>query len=86
VVAVEVFPSPSRPLYVKAVGYPAGVYARVGSTNRQADATTTELQRVVRGRSPPLSDLNSEAIAFRVASEYFTHVPQRCRADYVRQA
>ncbi|MFM9960597.1 MAG: ATP-binding protein [Planctomycetaceae bacterium] len=83
VLAVEVFPSPTRPHYVKAVGYPAGVYVRVGSTNRQADAAAVaELQRVVRGRSfdeEPLPELNSEAIDFRVASECFAPVRRLTR-------
>ena len=52
VLAVEVYPSPSRPHFVKAVGFPAGVYVRVGSTNRQADsAAMAEIQRTVLGRS-----------------------------------
>jgi predicted HTH transcriptional regulator len=85
VLAVEVFPSPSRPHYVKAVGYPQGVYVRIGSTNRQADAAAVaELQRVVRGRSfdeEPLAELNSEAIDFRVASECFAPVRRLRRKD-----
>lgn len=82
--AVEVFPSPSRPHYVKAAGYPAGVYVRVGSTNRQADpAAVAELQRVVQGRSfdeEPLPELDSEALDFRVASECFAPVRKLTRA------
>lgn len=85
VLAVEVFPSPSRPHYVKAIGYPAGVYVRVGSTNRQADAAAVaELQRIVRGRSydeEPLPELNSEALDFRVASECFAPVRRLTRKD-----
>lgn len=85
VLAVEVFPSPSRPHYVKTVGYPAGVYVRVGSTNRQADAAAVaELQRIVRGRSydeEPLPELNSEALDFRVASECFAPVRRLTRKD-----
>ena len=85
VLAVEVFPSPSRPHYVKAVGYPAGVYVRVGSTNRQADAASVaELQRVVRGRSydeEALPELNSEALDFRVASECFAPVRRLTKKD-----
>jgi ATP-dependent DNA helicase RecG len=83
VLAVEVFPSSIRPHYVKAVGFPTGVYVRVGSTNRQADAATVaELQRVVRGRSfdeEPLPELNSEALDFRVASECFKPVRRLTR-------
>ncbi len=84
VLAVEVFPSPSRPHYLKAAGYPAGVYVRVGSTNRQADAAAVaELQRAVRGRSfdeEPLPELDSEALDFRVASECFAPVRRLTRA------
>ena len=75
VLAVEVYPSSSRPHFVKTVGFPAGVYVRVGSTNRQADAAVVaEIQRTVLGRSfdeEALPELNSEAIDFRVASECF---------------
>ncbi len=85
VLAIEVFPSPSRPYYVKAVGYPAGVYVRVGSTNRQADAAAVaELQRVVRGHTfdeEPLPELNSEALDFRVASECFAPVRRLKKKD-----
>jgi len=85
VLAVEVFPSPSRPHYIKAVGCPAGVYVRVGSTNRQADAAAVaELQRVVRGRcfdEEPLPELNSEALDFRAASECFAPVRRLARKD-----
>ena len=75
----------SRPHYVKALGYPAGGYVRVGSTNRMADAAAVaELQRVVRGRSfdeEPLPELNSEALDFRAASECFAPVRRLRRAD-----
>lgn len=85
VLAVELFPSPSRPHYVKAVGYPAGVYVRVGSTNRQADAAAVaELQRVVRGRSydeEPLPELHSEVIDFRAASECFAPIRRLRKKD-----
>lgn len=84
VLAVEVFPSPSRPHYVKATGFPAGVYVRIGSTNRQADtAAVAELQRVVRGVSfdeEALPELNSEALDFRLASECFAPVRKLTRA------
>ncbi|MGA2686347.1 MAG: helix-turn-helix domain-containing protein [Verrucomicrobiota bacterium] len=85
VLAVEVYPSSSRPHYVKALGFPAGVYVRVGSTNRQADAAAVaELQRVVRGRSfdeEPMPELNSEAIDFRVASECFAPIRKLARHE-----
>ena len=70
---------------MKAVGHPAGVYVRVGSTNRQADAAAVaELQRVVRGRSydeEPLPELHPEVIDFRVASECFAPVRRLKRKD-----
>jgi len=85
VLAVEVFPSPSRPHYVKSLGFPVGVYVRVGSTNRQADAeAVAELQRIVRGRSfdeEPMPELNSEAIDFRAASECFAPVRRLTRRE-----
>lgn len=83
--AVEVFPSPGRPHYLKKSGYPAGVYVRIGSTNRQADAATVaELQRVVRGRcfdEEPLPEMNSEALDFRAASECFAEQRRLKPAD-----
>ena len=73
--AVEVYPSPGRPHFLKSAGPKAGVLVRVGSTNRHADAELiAELRRYARGEAfdeQPLPDLNSEAIDFRVASEYF---------------
>jgi ATP-dependent DNA helicase RecG len=75
VLAVEVFPSSARPHFLKVLGFPRGVYVRVGSTNRQADeAAVAELQRAVRGvlfDEEPMAELNSEAIDFRLASECF---------------
>ena len=72
---VEVYPSSSRPHWVKAEGNPGGVYVRVGSTNRKADtAQVEELRRVVRGRTfdeEPLPELGVEALDFKVASECF---------------
>ncbi|NNM88469.1 MAG: winged helix-turn-helix transcriptional regulator [Phycisphaerae bacterium] len=83
--AVEVFPSSSRPHYLKAAGFPQGVYVRVGSTSRQADtAAVAELQRIVRGISfdeEALPELNSEAIDFRVASECFAPVRKLSNRD-----
>lgn len=47
---LEVFVSGSRPHYVKAEGEQAGVYVRLGSTNRQADAALVEeLRRSAQG-------------------------------------
>ena len=71
VLAVEVFPSSRRPHHITAEG-PAGVYVRVGSTNRRADEQLiTEMGRFARRQSydeEPLPDLDSEAIDFRSVS------------------
>lgn len=75
VVAVEVYPSPGRPHFLKREGLDKGVYVRVGSTNRRADPELVEeLGRYVRGESydeQPMLELDSEALDFRAASESF---------------
>jgi predicted HTH transcriptional regulator len=46
---VQVFPSNTRPHYIERLGPDAGVFVRVGSTNRRADAVQIEeLKRVNR--------------------------------------
>jgi predicted HTH transcriptional regulator len=73
--AVEVFPSAQRPHWVRADGMPKGAYVRVGSTNRSPDAGLLAEMRREAGNEvydeTPLSDMNSEALDFRVASELF---------------
>ncbi|WP_322762015.1 helix-turn-helix domain-containing protein [Frankia sp. Cr2] len=85
VVAVEVFPSPIRPHYLASTGLDAGVYVRVGSTNRRADPDLVEeLRRYARGEAydeQPLPELDSEAVDFRAASELFAPVRKLRRAD-----
>ena len=85
VVAVQVYPSPSRPHYLKAAGAPAGVYVRVGSTNRRADdELVAELRRASLGKSfdeQAMPELDSEAVDFRVASECFAPVRKLRRGD-----
>ncbi|WP_322767082.1 helix-turn-helix domain-containing protein, partial [Frankia sp. Cr1] len=87
VVAVEVFPSPTRPHYLASTGLDAGVYVRVGSTNRRADPDpdlVEELRRYARGEAydeQPLPELDSEAVDFRAASELFAPVRKLRRAD-----
>ena len=52
VVAVQVHASPLRPHYLRREGLDAGVYVRVGSTNRKADRDLIdELRRFVRGEA-----------------------------------
>ena len=75
VLAVHVHPSSTRPHFFRRLGIETGVFLRVGSTNRKADATQIEeLRRFVRQSSfdeQPLAGTDSEAIDFRVASELF---------------
>lgn len=62
-----------------------GVFVRVGSTNRRADATLIkEMRRLARNQSfdeQPLPELDSEAIDFRAASESFSPVRRLRRQD-----
>lgn len=85
VLAVRVYPSPSRPHYLKREGLEGGVYVRVGSTNRRADRELIEeLGRFARGEAfdeQPMPDLDSEALDFRVASESFAPVRKLQRRD-----
>ncbi len=78
--AVEVCLSSSRPHYIKSVGVDGGVYVRVGSTNRLADADLiNELKRSAVKRSfdeEAVPDLNPEAVDFRVASGLFPGLQQ----------
>jgi predicted HTH transcriptional regulator len=85
VLAVQVYPSYSRPHYLKGAGSERGVYVRVGSSNRQADKELiAELRRFASGESydeEPLADLDSEAIDFRAASELFAPKRKLKRGD-----
>ncbi len=85
VLAVSVYPSSNRPQYLRSLGPEAGVFVRVGSTNRRADsALLDELRRLVRNESydeQPMPRLNSEAIDFRAASESFAPVRTLKRSD-----
>jgi predicted HTH transcriptional regulator len=84
-IVVEVFPSPLRPHYLKALGPERGTYVRLGSTNRQADAALiAELRRGTGLESydeQPLPDLDSEALDFVAASECFSQVRRLRRQD-----
>ena len=85
VVAVQVYPSPGRPHYLKRAGLDSGVYVRVGSTNRRADRDMIEeLRRFARGEAydeQTMPEFDSEALDFRVASESFAPVRRLGRAD-----
>ena len=75
VVAVHAYPSNTRPHHLIRHGPEKGVYVRVGSTNRRADAVQIEelrrLNRVAAFDEQPMEELNSEALDFRAASELF---------------
>jgi ATP-dependent DNA helicase RecG len=85
VVAVRIFPSPTRPHYLERDGLTSGVYVRVGSTNRRADPELIdEMRRYARGEAydeQPVPELDSEAVDFRAASESFAPVRTLRRAD-----
>ncbi len=75
ILAVEVAPSSTRPHHLKKLGPTDGTLIRVGSTNRKADSfLIDEMRRFAPAASfdeQPMPDLNSEAIDFRVTSEFF---------------
>ena len=85
VLAVQIFPSPTRPHHLKKEGPDGGIYVRVGSTNRRADrALVEELRRYARGEAydeQPMLDLDSEALDFRVASESFQPIRKLRQVD-----
>jgi predicted HTH transcriptional regulator len=78
VLVVQVYPSAARPHYLERLGPEAGVFVRVGSTNRRADAAQIEEMRrfglLESFDEQPIPELNSEALDFRVASELFAPV------------
>lgn len=72
--AVEGYPSPLRPHWLKALGTEKGVFVRGGSTHRRADGPLTELRRLALNLAydeEALPDLDPEARDFRVASGLF---------------
>ena len=85
VLGIQVHAGPNPPYCLKSLGSDAGVFVRVGSTNRRADRETVEgLRRVAANQSfdeLPRPDLDSEAIDFRAASESFAPVRALRRAD-----
>ncbi|MBX3280681.1 MAG: putative DNA binding domain-containing protein [Acidobacteria bacterium] len=85
ILAVCIYPSSSRPHYYRKLGFPEGVFVRIGSTNRRADpALVEEMRRFTRRESfdeQPVPGLNSEAIDFRVASELFAERRKLKRSD-----
>ena len=70
--AVEIFPSNTRPHHLKALWPEEGTFIRIGSTNRKADpAQVAELKRIVRMDcfdEQPLANLRPEALDLRFAA------------------
>lgn len=66
------------PYYLRSEGPEAGVYVRLGSTNRRAGPEIlAEIRRLARNTffdEQPCPEINSEAIDFRAASEFFKAV------------
>jgi len=85
IVAVRIYPSSTRPHFLKSLGPDRGVFIRVGSTNRRADQTfIDEFKRQARNETfdeQPMLELSSEAIDFRAASECFKSIRQLKSAD-----
>ena len=83
--AVQVYPSPSRPHHLKREGPAAGAYVRVGSTNRRADREMLEeMKRFSRGEAydeQAMPEFDSEALDFRAASESFAALRRLKRSD-----
>jgi ATP-dependent DNA helicase RecG len=63
VLAIEIHPSPTRPHFLNRLGLNAGIFVRVGSTNRVADPVLIdEMRRYGQPSSfdeQPIPDLNS---------------------------
>jgi len=73
---VEVYPSGSRPHWIKKEGPFDGVYVRLGSTNRKADKELiAELERSASGTAfdeLPLPELTADALDLAAARALFT--------------
>ena len=87
-VGVPVYPGSNRPHFLSKLGLEKGAFVRVGSTNRVADRIMKDqLQRTTRNESYdelPLTELDSEVIDFRAASECFAGV--RKTVEKLREA
>ena len=75
---IVAMPHTLGPYYVKSEGIEKGVYIRLGSTNRRAGPEIIEeIRRLSRNTffdEQPCTEVNSEAIDFRAASEFFSEV------------
>ena len=84
---VEVYPSGSRPHWVKKEGQAEGVYVRLGSTNRKADPELiSELQRSASGVSydeMPVPDLSGDDLDLEAAQKNFRGVRELSEEELV---
>jgi ATP-dependent DNA helicase RecG len=78
IIAIEIYPSNTRPHYLARLGPEEGVFIRVGSTNRRADSThIEELRRFSRMDSfdeQPIPDLKMNALDFPAISASFATI------------
>ncbi|SPF50246.1 putative transcriptional regulator with HTH domain [Candidatus Sulfopaludibacter sp. SbA4] len=78
VLVAQVYPSGARPHYLARLGPEEGIFVRVGSTNRRADAAQIQEMRRFADQGSfdeqPIPELKPEALDFRVASELFAHL------------
>lgn len=69
------------PFYIASEGDEKGVYIRLGSTNRRAGIEMIEeirsLARNICFDELPCTEINSEAIDFRAASEFFSAISRQ---------
>ena len=69
------------PYYMRSEGPEKGVYIRLGSTNRRAGPdmieTIRRLSRNISFDEQPCTEINSEGIDFRAASEFFASVSRQ---------
>lgn len=75
---MQVYPNAACPHYLARLGPDAGVFVRVGSTTRRAEAAQIEeMRRFGQGGSfdeQPIPEMNSEVLDFRAASELYSPV------------
>jgi len=78
---VVTVPHAVGPYYIRSEGPESGVYIRLGSTNRRAGpeiiSDITLLARNVFFDEQPCTEINSEVIDFRAASEFFAQVSRK---------
>jgi predicted HTH transcriptional regulator len=86
VIAVQIYSSNTRPHYLVRSGPEAGVFIRVGSTNRRADQIQIEelrrLNRIESFDEQPLQELRFEDLDVRAIREAFASVKQLSPAAF----